>query len=74
MYQEISIPRGIRLGQFLKWAGVASTGGHGKLLIQSGLIKINGRIETRRGYTLQQGDLIETEARQFKVNISDRED
>lgn len=74
MYREISIPRGIRLGQFLKWAGVAATGGYGKLLIQSGSVKINGRTETRRGYTLQCGDLIETEGCRFKVHNTDQED
>ncbi|OAT79889.1 RNA-binding S4 domain-containing protein [Desulfotomaculum copahuensis] len=74
MYRKINIPGGIRLGQFLKWAGVAATGGHGKLLIQSGAVRVNGRVETRRGYTLQNGDLIETGGRQFEVVSAGRGD
>ena len=47
------------LGQALKAAGVAGTGGEAKVLIQYGGVRVNGEVETRRGYKLQSGDVIE---------------
>lgn len=48
----------ITLDAFLKWAGVASTGGHAKALIASGEIHVNGEMESRRGRKLRPGDVI----------------
>jgi len=49
----------IRLGQFLKLAGVVETGGEAKLRIQEGEARVNGQVETRRGRQLVAGDLVE---------------
>ena len=51
----------IRLDQFLKWAGIVSAGGHGKELIQSGYVLVNGVIETHRGRKLIIGDTVQVE-------------
>ena len=51
----------IRLGQFLKMADFVSTGGEAKIRIQSGEIKVNGQVETRRGRQLKDGDQVESE-------------
>ena len=48
----------IKLDQFLKWVGVAQTGGEAKLLIQEGQVTVNGEIEFRRGRKLLEGDRI----------------
>lgn len=48
----------ITLDAFLKWAGVADTGGHAKALIASGDITVNGEVELRRGRKLRPGDRI----------------
>lgn len=48
----------ITLDAFLKWAGVADTGGTAKALIASGQIQVNGESETRRGRKLRAGDRI----------------
>ncbi len=48
----------ITLDAFLKWVGVASTGGYAKTLIASGMIKVNGEVELRRGRKLRPGDQI----------------
>lgn len=48
----------ITLDAFLKWVGVAQTGGHAKELIASGLVRVNGEVETRRGRKLRPGDHI----------------
>jgi ribosome-associated protein len=46
----------IDLDQFLKWAGIAATGGEAKQLILQGDIKVNGKQERRRSRTLVHGD------------------
>jgi ribosome-associated protein len=57
--EEISIQSDhIKLDQFLKWAGIAQTGGHAKILISDGFIEVNGDIENRRSRKLQHGDQI----------------
>ncbi|HWI63821.1 MAG TPA: S4 domain-containing protein YaaA [Symbiobacteriaceae bacterium] len=48
----------ITLDAFLKWAGVADTGGHAKTLIASGQVQVNGEVELRRGRKLRLGDRI----------------
>lgn len=49
----------IKLDQLLKLANVAESGGHAKILIQDGLVKVNGNIEYQRGKKLKVGDCIE---------------
>jgi len=48
----------IRLAQFLKWKGIAESGGEAKTLIQEGLVMVNDEIETRRGRQLRNGDSV----------------
>lgn len=48
----------IRLGQFLKLAGLAEHGGHAKALLEAEEVLLNGRVETRRGTQLRAGDVI----------------
>lgn len=50
----------IRLGQFLKLAGLAEDGGQAKALIEAGEVTVNGREETRRGRQLRLGDVVAT--------------
>lgn len=57
----------IKLDQFLKLKGIASTGGQAKLMIQSGEVLVNGSVETRRGRQLVAGDRITVATRTFKV-------
>ncbi|MFM7268926.1 MAG: RNA-binding S4 domain-containing protein [Cyanobium sp.] len=49
----------IKLDQYLKWHGLAATGGEAKLRIQRGDVRVNGRVETRRGRQLALGDAVE---------------
>lgn len=60
MKQVIKIRNGmIRLGQLLKLAGVVDTGGEAKQVIQSGEVKVNGQVETKRGRQLVTGDEVQ---------------
>lgn len=58
----------LRLDQFLKLSSVAETGGQAKLLIQGGLVKVNGAVETRRRCKLSLGDVIEVAGKKSKVD------
>ena len=51
----------IRLDALLKLASVADTGGHAKLLIQSGKIRVNGEVCTQRGKKIFPGDRVTTD-------------
>jgi ribosome-associated protein len=65
---EISIGGdGIRLGQFLKFAGLLDSGGMVKEVIADGLVAVNGEIDLRRGRQLQLGDIVSFEGRSVRV-------
>lgn len=49
----------IKLDQFLKLADLVGGGGEAKMLVQSGEVKVNGEVETRRGRKLRVGDVAE---------------
>ena len=51
----------IRLDDLLKNVGVVNTGGHAKIIIQEGEVKVNGEICTMRGKKLRSGDCAEYE-------------
>ena len=57
----------VKLDLFIKLADLASTGGHAKFLIQEGVVKVNGEVETRRGKKIRPGDFIEVEGNSIKV-------
>ena len=48
----------IRPGQLLKLASLAEDGLHAKQMIEDGLVKVNGEIETRRGAQIRNGDTV----------------
>lgn len=59
----------IKLDQFLKWVGAAQTGGEAKLMIQGGLVRVNGTTETRRGRKLLSGDSVTVQGETYKVEF-----
>lgn len=48
----------IRLGQFLKLAGLAESGAQARELLDDGAVTVNGQDETRRGRQLRRGDVV----------------
>jgi ribosome-associated protein len=56
----------IRVGQFLKLAGLAEHGVHAKELLEAGEVQVNGRVETRRGARLQTGDVVAVRGRRAR--------
>ncbi len=57
----------IKLDQFLKFVGIAPTGGQAKLMIINGDVKVNGTVETRRGRKLVSTDEVIVAERTFVV-------
>jgi ribosome-associated protein len=56
----------LRLGQFLKLAGLAEDGGHARELIEAAEVQVNGRVETRRGAQLRAGDVVAVQGRRAR--------
>ena len=57
----------IKLGQALKAVGYVESGVEAKDVIQEGLVLVNGEIDTRRGRKLYDGDLVEFDGQQIKI-------
>ncbi|MFF1635635.1 RNA-binding S4 domain-containing protein [Leifsonia sp. NPDC058248] len=58
----------IRLGQFLKFAGLLDSGGNVKEAIIDGYVTVNGEVDRRRGRQLQPGDIVAFEGRRVRVS------
>lgn len=48
----------IRLDGFLKFKGIAETGGQAKQFIQDGIVKVNNEVCTARGRKVRNGDTV----------------
>ena len=46
----------IKLDQFLKFTGLAETGGHAKEIVEQGIVRVNGEPCTMRGKKMRPGD------------------
>ncbi len=57
----------IRLGQFLKFAGLIDSGGDAKEAIIDGYVTVNGEVDRRRGRQLHDGDIVAFEGRTARV-------
>ena len=49
---------GIRLGQFMKFAGLLDSGGDVNEAIIDGFVTVNGEVDRRRGRQLVVGDVV----------------
>ena len=57
----------IRLDDLLKAVGVVNTGGHAKIVIQDGEVRVNGEVCTMRGKKLREGDTAEYERTVYNI-------
>ncbi len=57
-YPNVSVSGSIKLGQFLKLAGLVEDGAEARIAIQSGDVMVNGATEMRRGHHLSGGDVV----------------
>ncbi|PPG87415.1 hypothetical protein C5C00_11160 [Rathayibacter rathayi] len=66
--QDVPLGGGsIRLGQFLKLAGILS-GGEAKEAVAEGLVTVNGEVDLRRGRQLAVGDVVGVDRNRFRVS------
>ena len=59
----------IRLDSLLKLCNFVSTGGHAKIVIQNGEVKVNGAVCTMRGKKMRNGDTAEFNGNTVKVTV-----
>ena len=57
----------IKLGQALKAAGLVESGVEAKEVIQDGLVKVNGEVDTRRGRKLYSGDVVVFDGEEIRI-------
>lgn len=61
----------IQLQSFLKFKGIAETGGQAKEFIQDGIIRVNGEVCTARGKKIRLGDIISAFAVDYEITNED---
>ncbi len=57
----------IKLGQALKAANLVDSGVMAKMVIQDGLVTVNGEVEYQRGKKLVDGDIVSFEGETIKI-------
>lgn len=57
----------IKLDSFLKFAALTGTGGEAKMIIQDGLVLVNGEICTQRGKKLRAGDYVSVGGETYEI-------
>lgn len=59
----------VELYKILKFEGLVGTGGEAKIVIDEGLVKVNGEVELRRRNKIKDGFVIEFNGESFKVKL-----
>lgn len=57
----------IELCNLLKLAGIANSGGQGKVMVSDGIVQVDGNIETRRTAKIRSGQVVECLGQTVKV-------
>ena len=57
----------IKLQDLLKLSGLCQTGGHAKIVINDGEVKVNDEVCTMRGKKLRTGDIVEYDGEKLEV-------
>ena len=67
-FEKITIKEDfIRLDSAMKLADMVVTGGHAKIVIQDGEVKVNGEVCTMRGKKLRIGDKVTFDGQGFDI-------
>ncbi len=57
----------IELTKLLKFLRIAPTGGQAKIMVENGLVKLNGQVDFRKRAKLHAGDIVETQGKQIII-------
>ena len=60
----------VELYKILKFEGMAGTGGEAKMVISDGLVRVNGKIETRKRKKIVAGDTIEFDQDIIRIQLN----
>ncbi len=58
----------IELIKLLKLLHLAQSGGHAKIMVEEGQVKLNGEVEYRKRAKLRPGDLVNTSGKEITIN------
>ncbi|MFK7993342.1 MAG: RNA-binding S4 domain-containing protein [Granulosicoccus sp.] len=64
----------VELYKILKFEGLVGSGAQAKLVIDDGMVLVNGGVETRRRRKIYHGDLVEFEGRHLQMVFEDSAD
>ena len=59
----------IELIKLLKLLHIAQSGGHAKIMVEEGEVKLNGETEYRKRAKLRLGDLVETSGKKISIEV-----
>lgn len=59
----------IELIKLLKLLHIAESGGHAKIMVEDGEVKLNGVVEFRKRAKLRPGDQVETSGKQIAIEL-----
>lgn len=62
----------IRLDSFLKFKGIAETGGQAKQFIQDGIVKVNYEVCLARGKKVRNDDIISIFSTDYRIVFKDK--
>lgn len=57
----------IELIKLLKLSHIAESGGHAKMMVEDGEVKLNGLVESRKRAKLRVGDVVETAGKRISI-------
>lgn len=57
----------IKLGQVLKKASLVGSGVEAKMVVQDGLVQVNGEVEVQRGKKLHDGDVVSYDGETIQI-------
>ena len=57
----------IELIKLLKLLRIAESGGHAKMMVEDGEVKLNGQVEFRKRAKLRVGDVVETAGKRISI-------
>jgi ribosome-associated protein len=57
----------IELIKLLKLLRIAESGGHAKIMVEEGEVKLNGQVESRKRAKLRVGDVVETAGKRISI-------
>ena len=60
----------VELYMVLKFEGLVGSGGEAKLVVDNGLVRLNGEVETRKRKKVVSGDVIEFDQTRMKLVLA----